>query len=179
MNKSQIRADVRAKSFDPAESARIWDSLEKMEQFISSGIVLLYSSMRTEVCTRDFIEKWAASKTIVLPVVVGEELLLRSYDPSKLASGYQGILEPTPDAEEIQPSAVELAIVPGVAFDRLGNRLGHGKGFYDRLLPRMGCPKIGVAYDGQMYDCLETDEWDQKMDFVITPSNLYICKSGF
>lgn len=95
-----------------------------------------------------------------------------------MAPGYLGIMEPTTDAEEILPSQVDLAIIPGVAFDRQGNRLGHGKGFYDRLLPELDCPRIGVAYDGQIYDCLQTDVWDQKMDFVITPSNVYICKLG-
>lgn len=175
MNKKQIRAEVKAKTFDVAESTRIWDTLAKMEQFISARTVLLYSSMRNEVRTQDFIDKWAASKTIALPVVVGDNLVIRKYLPSKLAPGYLGILEPTSEAEEIPISKVDLAIVPGVAFDRQGNRLGHGKGFYDRLLAEMDCPKIGVAYEGQMYDCLETDEWDRKMDFVITPSNMYIC----
>lgn len=176
MTKKQIRADVKAKVFDPTESAKIWDSLAKMEQFISAGTVLLYSSMSNEVCTDEFIAKWSKTKTVVLPVVEGDDLVLRRYSPSLLAPGYLGILEPTLDAEEIPVEQIDLAIVPGVAFDKAGNRLGHGKGFYDRLLYRMKCPKVGVAYDGQMFDSIETDAWDQKMDFVITPSNLYICR---
>lgn len=178
MDKKQIRAEVKAKTFDPVTSTEIWDTLAKMEQFISARTVLLYSSMSTEVNTMDFIGKWAESKTIVLPVVSGNNLLLRKYEPEKMAPGYRGIMEPTSDSEEIPPSQVDLAIIPGVAFDRQGNRLGHGKGFYDRLLPELDCPRIGVAYDGQIYDHLKTDDWDQKMDFVITPSNVYICKLG-
>ncbi len=177
MNKQQIRAEVRSMAFDPAESTRIWETLAKMEQFISARTVLLFSAMPTEVQTSEFIREWEQIKTIVLPVVVGNDLELRRYDPSRLAPGYLGILEPMPEAQRVEPSGVDLAVIPGVAFDEKGNRLGHGKGFYDRLLSRLNCVKIGVAYDGQIYREIETDVWDQKVDFVITPSNVYICKS--
>lgn len=177
MNKQQIRAEVKSMTFDPADSTKIWETLAKMEQFISARTVLLFSAMPNEVQTSEFIREWEQIKTIVLPVVVGNDLELRQYDPLRLAPGYLGILEPMPEARRIEPSGVDLAVIPGVAFDEKGNRLGHGKGFYDRLLSRLNCVKVGVAYDGQIFRGIETDVWDQKVDFVITPSNVYICKS--
>ena len=102
----------------------------------------------------------------------GDDLVLRRYTgPECMVSGEQfGIGEPT-GPEWTDLGAVELIVVPGVAFDSEGNRMGRGRGFYDRLLkstPRAA--KVGVAYDFQMLDHIATEPHDVRMDRVITES---------
>ena len=111
-------------------------------------------------------------KTLLLPCVQGDDLVLRRYmGPECMVSGEQfGIGEPT-GPEWTDLGAVELIVVPGVAFDSEGNRMGRGRGFYDRLLkstPRAA--KVGVAYDFQMLDHIATEPHDVRMDRVITES---------
>ena len=101
--------------------------------------------MKDEVQTHAFIEKWSRSKRIILPVVTGDELELRVYTgPQDLAIGSYGIAEPT-GAPFTDYETIDLAVIPGVAFDRYGHRLGRGKGYYDRLLPQIPAPKAFVS----------------------------------
>lgn len=98
-------------------------------------IVLLYYSLKDEVDTHEFVRKWSREKRILLPVVVGDDLELRVYTgPEDLATGSYGIEEPTGELFT-DYAAIDFVAVPGVAFDNAGNRLGRGKGYYDRLLP--------------------------------------------
>ena len=88
----------------------------------------------------------------------------------RLQPGYKGILEPTPDATPVSPGEIELALIPGVAFagERGAfSRLGRGKGFYDRLLPSLRCPKVGICYPFRLVDSLPTDPWDIPLDGLI------------
>lgn len=148
-------------------SARIWAEVEAMPEFAAAGTVLVYASLPDEVPTQAFIEKCSAYKRVVLPVVEGDFLRLRLYDPDKLVNGYMNIKEPSSDAEEIAPSMVELALVPGVAFTRDGARMGRGKGFYDRLLPSLNCPKVGICFPCQLVSEIPLDSWDVPLDTVI------------
>lgn len=135
--------------------------------FQSAHTILLYHSLQDEVHTHDFIEKWSKSKRIVLPVVIEDELELRSYSsPNDLAIGAYGILEPTGTPFHDYDS-IDLAIIPGVAFDTAGCRLGRGKGYYDRLLPKLTAHKIGVCFPFQFVDEVPAEELDIRMDEVL------------
>jgi 5-formyltetrahydrofolate cyclo-ligase len=83
-------------------------------------------------------------------------------------------MEPSQDAPVAEK--IDLVIVPGMAFDSKGNRLGRGGGFYDRLLPTLSCPKVGVCRNHQFVEEVPVQSWDQKVDIVVTPANCYICK---
>ena len=99
--------------------------------------MLFYHSLPDEVDTHDFIRKWSGLKRILLPVVRGNDLDLKPYTgDDRLTEGAFHINEPTGTAFT-DYAAIDLAVIPGVAFDRWGNRLGRGKGYYDRLLPRI------------------------------------------
>lgn len=156
----------------PSQASRaIWTELEATDAFRRAGTVLLYMSIEGEVMTRDFIDRWSGTKRIALPVVKGDVLRLKAYDPSCLQEGYRGITEPSDDAVDIDPSEVGLAVIPGAAFARNGSavlRLGRGGGFYDRLLPLLECPRIGVCYSCRVLEEIPTDPWDIALDGLIT-----------
>ena len=146
--------------------------LEKLEQhpkFASARTVLLYYSLDDEVQTHDFVEKWHRQKTVLLPVVKGDELELRIYTGRqnlKTGEAYH-IEEPTGEAFTAYEK-IDLAIIPGVSFDARGNRLGRGKGYYDRFLKKVPTMfKIGICFDFQKTDTIPTEETDIRMDCII------------
>jgi 5-formyltetrahydrofolate cyclo-ligase len=102
-----------------------------------------------------------------LPVVVGDKLELKQFEGvEKMKKGAFNIMEPQGEAFSDFDS-IDLAIIPGVGFSPQGARLGRGKGYYDRLLPNLRCPKIGLALPCQIADEIPTEEWDIPMDEVI------------
>lgn len=177
MDKKELRRRIRSFS-GPFEGAdRVWQRIETISGFSDSDIVLLYWSIPGEVDTHDFIRRWYGRKRIVLPKVVDDMLELRVYSPEHMVEGYRGILEPSDAAPLVNAEDIGFAVVPGMAFDADGGRLGRGKGYYDRLLPSLRCPKAAVAYAHQLVDKVPMEEHDVRMDMVITPNNSYICKS--
>jgi 5-formyltetrahydrofolate cyclo-ligase len=89
-----------------------------------------------------------------------------------------GIREPSMDAPEVPLKQLDFVLVPGVAFDRSGKRLGRGKGFYDRLLAEVSGAKCGVALDDQILDQLPFEPHDIIMDFIVTPTRWIDVRSG-
>ena len=169
-----MRKRIRGSVADVTRDVSIWSQVEDLPEFQTAQSVLLYWSMPSEVDTHSFLERWYGRKKLYLPKVAGEALEIREYIPEDLAEGYRGIMEPSSQAPSV--AEVDLAIVPGMAFDAAGGRLGRGGGFYDRLLPSLACPKVGVCRQGQLVEEVPMQVWDQKVDIVITPSNCYICK---
>lgn len=148
-------------------SHKILASLEQLPAFEEASVLLLYYSLSDEVCTHNFIEKWKDKKTILLPVVVGDELELRHYTGTNdLQIGAYGINEPT-GALFCDYNAIDLAVIPGVAFDKEGHRLGRGKGYYDRLLPKIHAIKVGICFPFQLLPAIPAEPFDIKMDVVI------------
>lgn len=149
-------------------SADIFAQVEEMPEFREASTVLAYWSMPDEVGTHDVISRWSASKKVVLPVVDGRNLILREYSPDTMLPGYREILEPGPDAAAVPSEKVDFAIIPGMAFDRDGRRLGRGGGFYDGLLPQLSCMKVGVCFGCQVVESVPCEEHDCKVDKVVT-----------
>lgn len=173
--KKQIRKDIRLqKSTFSLEdkknkSAVVLQKLEAMHEFSKSSTVMLYWSMDDEVHTHDFIVKHAGSKRIILPSVNGDELELKEYkgNDNLIAGEGYGILEPEGSVFEC-PEEIDLIVVPGVAFDRKKNRMGRGRGYYDKFLQLSKAYKVGVCFDFQLLDEVPTDQHDILMDIVIS-----------
>ena len=173
MNKAELRKYIRRlkeqyKASAPSDSERIMQTLEAAGCFQAAQTVLMYYSLPDEVDTHAFIEKWCQKKRVLLPVVVGDELELRMFSSTEeLKTGSFGIAEPTGDYfTEYQ--TIDLVVVPGMAFDKKGNRLGRGKGYYDRLLPKLpNACKLGVCFPYQFVDQVPTEATDIRMDAVI------------
>lgn len=149
-------------------SDEILSRVEKHPVFQKAQTVLLYYSLPDEVHTHDFIQKWYNRKRILLPVVVKDTLELYTYTGTdKMTIGAYGIKEPT-EGKFNNLKDIDLAIIPGVAFDRRGNRLGRGKGYYDRLLPFLvGTYKLGICFPYQLLESVPTEDFDIRMNEVI------------
>lgn len=169
--KAALRADLRARrTLEPLEAGALaagWAEVEALPEFRRAHTVLLYMALPDEVPTLDFIRKWAGVKRFALPVVNGDSLLLREYQAERLSPGWKGILEPDASALQVLPSEIDLALIPGIAFDLAGGRLGRGRGFYDRLLPSLHCPLIGLCAASRLVPAVPMAPWDVKMDRVI------------
>lgn len=151
-------------------AARVFEQLENNAAFVVARNILMYHSLPDELSTREFIDRWHTRKNFFLPRVNGLDMEILPFDRSRLALGAFHIEEPMGD-ETTDVADMELIVVPGVAFDRKGNRVGRGKGYYDRLLPRSKAVKVGVGYDFQLIDeDLETEPHDARVDVVITRS---------
>ena len=149
-------------------SIALLEQIEKHPRFISATTVLLYHSLPDEVQTHAFVEKWHKQKKILLPVVVGDILELRHYTgKSCLQEGSFHIEEPSGE-NYTNYQEIELAIIPGISFDKKGNRLGRGKGYYDKLLPLLASYNIGICYQFQALEKIPTENFDQTMDEVWT-----------
>ena len=135
--------------------------------------MLLYHSLPDEVDTHGLVRRWSGQKRILLPVVKGEDLELKLYTgDNHLTQGAFRIDEPTGPAFT-DYAAIDLAVIPGVAFDRRGNRLGRGKGYYDRLLPRIPTANtLGLCFPCQLVDQIPTEAHDIPMDEVLTATQI-------
>ena len=173
MEKSDIRRKIKAMRSMLLEAERmsaadeVFEQLEKTAAFLLADRILMYHSLPDELSTHRFLDKWHDRKNFYLPRVNGVNLEILPYDESRLELGAFHIEEPTGD-NTVSPDEIELVIVPAVAYDRSGNRLGRGKGFYDRLLSSTKATKVGVGYEFQIVDEIPAEPHDVKMDMVIT-----------
>lgn len=138
--------------------------------WVKAQVVLLYYSLADEVYTHELVQKYSSQKQIILPVVVGDYLELRKYTSLKdLNKGAYGIWEPCGELYD-DYKQIDLVVVPGMAFDKFGNRLGRGKGYYDKLLPNISAPTIGLCFGFQYLDdkVIPTESTDIPMSKVIT-----------
>lgn len=151
------------------ESEIVMSRLEAMPEFISAEVVALFWSLDDEVYTHDFIEKWAKDKVILLPIVSGSEMTLgRFIDRDHMRSGDFGIAEPVCEDESAY-NQIDMIVIPGIAFDRQGHRMGRGKGYYDRFLCGRTIFKVGVCFSAQLIERVPTQEHDIVMDALICP----------
>ncbi len=181
MKKEDIRSRIKAHKALLSDAERrsaassVFAMLEQTAAFMMADRILLYHSLPDELSTIDFIDKWHGRKHFFLPRVNGVNLDILPYDKSRLQYGAFQIEEPTGD--DVRDIAdIELVVVPAVAFDRHGNRVGRGRGYYDRLLSTTSATKIGVGYDFQLVDDVECDAHDVPVDMVITQSEVVIVR---
>ena len=179
--RSQAIAARRAQTHKDELSQQVIERLFKLPCYQSAQVVMWYLDVRDEVRTRYALPRVLASdKKMVVPYCVDDHLelfVLRSI--SELVAGAFGILEPETALRDMpgraaSPDELQLVVVPGVAFDRSGNRLGHGKGFYDRLLGQIASrvTKVALAFDCQIIDSIPSQPHDIAMDIVLTPTEI-------
>jgi 5-formyltetrahydrofolate cyclo-ligase len=184
--KNQLREQMRARrrQLDPARKAAMSQALvsrlEALSVFQQARVIHTYVAWRNEVDTHDLIRRLLQKgRRVAVPKVEPATGQLQHYfiaDFSEMQEGAFGILEPASDPDRIAvPSQFDLVLVPGLAFDRAGNRLGMGKGHYDRFLAEVRAPKIALAYDFQIAEKLPAEAHDQRVDVIVTEKNVILC----
>lgn len=165
-----------------ALSRTICSRFASLAEYAQAGTVLLYVHVRAEVRTREFLERaMAEGKRVLVPWCEGDHLeLFHLEDMSELGPGVFGLLEPRAElrgrpGKRRDIAEVDVAMVPGVAFDRQGGRLGHGKGYYDGLLGRARPDTllVGVCFESQLVPEVPMGPRDVRMHRVITERAIY------
>lgn len=182
-SKKEIREEIKRlkRSTFPnelaAKSASIVKSIEEFEAFRSAKTVLMFSPLSDEPDLTPLLSAYLGKKKIILPVVEGENLALRQLlDIENMRVGAFGISEPM-ESEFRDYEAIDLALIPGVAFDKAGNRMGRGRGYYDKLLcdSRFSkVEKLGIAFGFQIVEAVPCEAHDVKMDGVVSEEAVYI-----
>ena len=150
------------------KSQSIFETLKHTSLFQSATHIAFYLSFGSEVVTDFMIDQsLAMGKKILVPKIIDDEFILVEFtDFNSLTKGNMGVREPeSVRAFELQP---DLIVVPGLAFDKTGHRLGYGKGHYDRFLKHQKGKTIGVAFKEQIVEQLPKEKHDIKLDDVIT-----------
>ena len=184
-NKNLIRERMHklrdSLSFEEVQnkSKKIKDTLFSLGYLQNSKKIMTYVSFKNEVSTIDIInELLKTEKEVIVPICDTNDYTLI---PSKILSidelsvSYFGIMEPKePFIRPINPKDIDIILIPGLAFDKDRNRLGHGKGYYDRFLNRVRSDslKIALAFDFQVLDSIPIENWDIPMDLIITEKGI-------
>jgi len=173
LDKKILRQEIRnrkkahSKEELAEQSVLILQKLALHPAFMAAERVMLYASLPDEVQTLDFIDEWKGRKHIILPTVVGDDIIpVEMTSEGSMVEGDFHILEPDDKPYE---GGFDLIVVPGMAFDREGHRLGRGRGYYDRFLAKYPDVKtIGICFDFQLLDAIPTEPHDRLVEEVIS-----------
>jgi len=165
-------------------SERIFSNLAENSLFHDSAHVMVYLDFKHEVKTDSIINYCLEkNKKVYVPVCIAEthELCISEItSPEELRPGHYGIREPHTDFIRLSDSSlIDLVLIPGVAFDRAGSRIGFGAGYYDRFLKRLEpkAVKTALAYSFQVADHVPADEYDIPVDYIVTEKGTIKCRS--
>ena len=172
MIRQQMRQRNRALTFEARleASERIFRQVERLDRFATAQVVGLYCALPDEPPTAAVIDRWLAlGKRVVVPRVEGDWMRFFDYNPATQVAGSFGIEEPGAEAVLCRPEEIELMVVPGVAFTAGGDRMGRGRGYYDKYLAQneFKAPTVGVCYYHQLVDALPVEPHDIRLDEVI------------
>jgi 5-formyltetrahydrofolate cyclo-ligase len=178
-SKAELRQKIRARLGKISLAVRMVESLElcgRLEpQLQSAHTILFFAPLADELDVWPLLQKLLPAKRIcALPAF---DAAVQFYSARRVKNletdiftGKFGVSEPLPECEEIPLDRFDLVLVPGVAFDLNGNRLGRGRGFYDRILAAASGVKCGVAYDFQLLEKIPAEPHDAKVSFIFTPT---------
>lgn len=161
---------------------RIFNLIIGHNLFKDASVIFTYVSFKGEVNTHNIINyALKEGKTICVPKIIDKSKgmdLFKIEDLSSLSPEYCGILEPQVNLGTLSIDCVDLIIVPGLAFDMRGGRIGYGGGFYDRLLASSSADvsKVALAYEFQVFDKIPTDKWDKGVDMIMTEERIIDCR---
>jgi len=184
--KIQIRADIAntisalSESEINEKTSAIGNRLFEFANFLESKIALLYVNGNLEVQTKSIIQKsYSYNKIVVLPAFdpesFGMKLMKVDSSEQELTSGPRGVLEPDASKCKVVPmDRIDIAIIPGLAFDEKGGRIGSGTGYYDRLIPRLAITtrKVALTFEEQLVPQVPMESHDKHVDIIITDKRI-------
>lgn len=178
--KIKLKREILDKDTKKIADEKIIKTLLESNIYKDSKVVFVYVNMDSEINTLEIIKELLVSdKIVAVPKVIPVTLKERQMKALKInsllqlnESGAFGILEPSIECEDISQQ-VDLIIIPGLAFDLKGNRLGYGGGFYDRFLRKFpNSKRVALCYDFQIYDEIPHEFFDEKVDLIISEENV-------
>jgi len=181
--KRQLRRIYRNLRKELGDNARkeaslsICSWIESWPVFQNSSVILTYMPMRNEVDLTRLLE-YQPSKRWVLPRIIPEEnhrMVFHLYQPGRLIHHRFGMEEPAPDLPLIPDEEIQLALVPGLAFDRQGRRLGYGGGYFDRFLGSFQGTSLGVTFQALLLDQLPWGGRDVPVQWIVTERGIFQC----
>lgn len=167
-----------------AAGRAVADALTTHPWWRASGTVALFVSIQTEMPTAELLDRaWGAGRHVALPRLERHEgrLSLAFHAVShrdELNPGVWGIPEPRAEAPLVKPGQMDLWIVPGLSFDRLGGRLGYGKALYDRALTGVSAPTVGIGYAFQRVEALPLEAHDVRLRAIVTEEGWHSVTNG-
>jgi 5-formyltetrahydrofolate cyclo-ligase len=174
------RRDGLSKKARAQKSKAILGRLSEFANFLEAKIVLFYMSHKSEVDTKPMIRRaFQLEKIVALPMIDQEKGEIIPYKISDLKKdtqpGYRGIPEPIPQrCKQIPVQHINLAIIPGIAFDERGGRIGYGTGFYDRFIPELDITtrKVALSFECQIVQQIPMEPHDRYTDIIITEDRI-------
>lgn len=178
MGKKELRKEIKrrfaalAKEEFSVKSAVVLEKLKALPEWNKAGTIFAFISMKDEIDTEEILREILNSgKKLAVPRIDGENLvfhLIESITEGLVPDCY-GIPEPEASAPVAKPAGNDIMLIPGLAFDNGRNRLGRGKGFYDRYLASIpeAISRIGICYDFQMVEAVPTEPHDRPLDMII------------
>ncbi|MEW5909508.1 MAG: 5-formyltetrahydrofolate cyclo-ligase [Thermodesulfobacteriota bacterium] len=184
--KEAIRNDIRKRIDSFSEKERlikirdIENRLFEFANFLESKIALLYVNQEYEVPTQEIIKRcFQNGKIVVLPAFKVEKRDIDLLRVDKLATGMKmgprGILEPDPNlCKPVPIDYIDIAIIPGIAFDEKGGRIGSGEGYYDRLIPKLPITtrKVALSFESQLVSAVPMESHDKYVDIIISEKRI-------
>jgi len=174
------RRDGLSKKERTEKSKAVLNRLSEFANFLEARIVLFYLSHKSEVDTKPMIRKaFQLEKIVALPMIDQEKGEIVPFKIGNLKKdtqpGYRGIPEPIPQrCKQIPVQHINLAIIPGIAFDERGGRIGYGTGFYDRFIPELDITtrKVALSFECQIVPQIPMEPHDRYTDIIITEERI-------
>ena len=161
------------------KSRKIEEKWIGLEQYKKSKTPMFFVSFKNEIDTHDLIKHALKEKVVIVPKVTNKQIepsVITDFD--NLIEGKFGVLEPI-EAMNVPYKNIDLVLVPGIAFDLDGHRIGQGLGYYDNFLKKVPkAVKIGLAFDFQIVDKIPNEEHDVAVDFIVTEERVVECKKS-
>jgi len=192
LTKAQLRKRLRSARQDLTPQQRrdaargCLEQLSGLHYWQQSQRIAIYLSMNEELDTSPIVDlAQSQGKSLFLPVISNKTMQFAKWERDQpLESGPFGIKQPLPPANSCKPNALDLILLPLVAFDRAGNRLGMGAGYYDRYLADIGQQPgqpflMGIAHSVQEVEELPVDPWDVALDGVITEQEVVLSNGRY
>ena len=170
----KVRKNI-PKELRVSKNKKIIERLDKLNVFRNAQHILFYYSFNNEVDTINLISKYLDEKKLYLPLITSATKFkaVPIQNLLDLKTGSSGALEPI-DTGDVYEDKIELVITPGVSFDVSGNRIGMGKGYYDRYFEHNSSSvKIALAYEEQILDSIPKDPYDVPVDIIVTDQKIY------
>lgn len=182
--KNKIRQECKQKRAEMKQQEVLKKSLSATKLFLESDIyrnsknIMLYMPLRNEISTLEIIKSaHKDNKTVLVPITDRESFQITAHkinEDTEFTKGVFSLTEPKgQDVYDVRK--IDTIIVPGVAFDIRGARVGFGKGCYDKFLENASATLVGYCYDFQLYDKIETEEFDIRMDYILTEKEIIVC----